>query len=1299
MRPFTFAVQNVSGWLDVGPVLGAIKAGSTGLLNLEGIHDFSLARDALRRISANGSSRFAIKLLPDQAYAASLFADLPDSCNQIVLVFGDDRDEAMHVMQVVAATGRQVWIEVTSVQQARWAESAGAHGLIAKGNEAGGRIGEETAFVLLQHLRAETDLPVWVLGGIGPHSAAACYAAGAAGVVLDSQVLLSPESTIPASVRVVLEKLEGEETIVLGADCGQQYRVLRRVGMKACDALRARSEALARQGAAEKEWRAALRDCISWSEPETAVWPLGQDAVFAASLARKGYNVSGILHEIRRAVERDIEIASAHPPLRPSSPLAQEHRIEFPILQGPMTRVSDVADFAEAVATNGALPFLALALLRGPQVRELLSKTKRLLGERSWGVGILGFVPPELRAERLEVVHEIRPPFAIIAGGRPDQARSLDSIGISTYLHVPAPALLKMFLEDGARRFIFEGRECGGHVGPRTSFVLWEVMIATLLEAIGKGVPASELRIIFAGGIQDARSAAMVSAMAAPLVEKGVRIGVLMGTAYMFTREAVESGAVVKGFQQAVLDCQETVLLESGPGHVTRCAESPFHETFRTLRQNLIAEGKPVEEIKDALENLNLGRLRIASKGIVRGSGPAAAYEKIAAARQWAEGMYMIGQVAALRNSVCTMRQLHEDVAAGSAAVLEKLRKSAAPGPRAESKPEPCDVAIVGMSAILPQAPDLATFWKNLIAKKDAITEIPAARFDANLYYDQDRKAPDKIYSRWGGFLDRVPFDPMRYGIPPNALGSIDPVQLFSLVAVERALEDAAYDRREFNRDKASVILGLSGGLGELGIDYAVRSNLPQFLSGAPAEVYERLPRWTEDSFAGILLNVAAGRVANRFNLGGVNFAVDAACASSLAAVYLAVRELTSRSSEMVIVGGVDTVQSPFGFLCFSQSQALSPTGRCRPFDESSDGIAISEGVSMLVLKRLADAERDGDRIYAVIKGIAGSSDGRGRSMTAPRREGQVSAIRRAYAQASFEASSVGLIEAHGTGTIAGDETELGSLSEVFSSAGAAPQSCAVGSVKSLVGHTKAAAGVTGLMKVALALYHRVIPPTLHVERPNPKLREPGTPFYVNVEPQAWLTAPGQPRRAGVSSFGFGGTNFHAALEEYRGDGRIGLDAPISADWPAELFLWQAGDAAGLGTQLEQTATKLERAGGVRLSQLSAALCKNTLQGGQSGAARVAIAARSVEELRQRIAAAREHLSRGSRRVSEPKSGIWLALDAAPGKVAFLFPGQGSQYPGMLREAGLYLPELRMLWERADKTLAGAYETRLSRFM
>ena len=258
--------------------------------------------------------------------------------------------------------------------------------------------------------------------------------------------------------------------------------------------------------------------------------PVGQDAALADRLARKFVTVGGIVQAVDQAITDGIAAARATRPLAESSPLAIAHGTRFPVLQGPMTRVSDVPGFARAVAEGGGLPFLALALLREAEVRTLLRDAARQLAGRPWGVGILGFVPPELRAEQLAVVREFRPPFALFAGGRPDQAAGLEREGIATFLHVPSPGLLERYLRDGSRRFVLEGRECGGHVGPRSSFILWEQAIGVVGEALDRGVAAEQVSLVFAGGIHDARSAALVAALAGPLAARGVKVGILVGT-------------------------------------------------------------------------------------------------------------------------------------------------------------------------------------------------------------------------------------------------------------------------------------------------------------------------------------------------------------------------------------------------------------------------------------------------------------------------------------------------------------------------------------------------------------------------------------------------------------------------------------------------------------------------------------------------------------------------------------------------------------------------------------------------
>jgi len=615
---------------------------------------------------------------------------------------------------------------------------------------------------------------------------------------------------------------------------------------------------------------------------------------------------------------------------------------------------------------------------------------------------------------------------------------------------------------------------------------------------------------------------------------------------------------------------------------------------------------------------------------------------------------------------------------------------------------QPSDVAIVGMAAIFPGATSVSKFWSNTLRGVDSIIEVPADHWDWRLYYDPDPKAPDKIVSKWGGFVPDIPFDPLRYGMPPSSLPSIEPAQMLALEVVRTALADAGYAERPFPRERTGVVLGMGGGAAQLAMGYAFRSYLPMLDTVVPdagKKAIEAckglLPEWTEDSFPGFLLNVTAGRIANRLNLGGANYTVDAACGSSLAAASLAVRELETGSADVVILGGVDTVQNPFTYLAFSKTQAFSHRGRCRPFDVGADGIVISEGAAAIVLKRLADAERDGDRIYAVLKGVGASSDGRVRGLTAPVVDGQLRALSRAYAKSAVSPASVGYVEAHGTGTALGDVVEVEALGKIFRDAGAAQRQCVVGSVKSLIGHTKCAAGLAGLINTSLALYHKVYPPTIGIETPNPKLDLHDGPFRLCTQAQPWLHAhPDRPRRAGVSAFGFGGTNFHAVLEEY--DRNVGVMAEATIqDWPLELFVWQAEEPGQIVPQLDELAAALSSGAKPNLGDLAHTL----IQAREDLAtlsdlgefATLAILAGSHDELSESLRQARTAITLGRTSLDDPRGIIFAARPAWSGEqVAFVFPGQGSQSPGMLQELAVLFPEVRGAFDEFDREIEQA---------
>ncbi len=1152
-------------------------------------------------------------------------------------------------------------------------------GLIAKGHEAGAWVGEDTSYILAQKLIGKTTLPLWLRGGIGRHSAAATAMMGAAGVVLDDQVLLLTESPLHDTHKLNVARLNGAETQLFGEQIDMPCRVFGARGSTLLERIKQASRQAEAGQLSQADWREELNQAMGWGKDQ--LLPIGQGIGLAALYRDQYRSVGRLIQALQAQLNSSRSWLAQNNPLAENSPLAASHGTRFPIAQGPMTRVSDSPAFADAVAQGGALPFLALALMRGEQVDELLAETTQMLGDKPWGVGILGFVPQALREEQCAAVFRHKPSYALIAGGRPDQAAEFEQRGIPAYLHAPAPALLKLYLEQGARRFVFEGRECGGHIGPIASFPLWEQMIEVLLNDVSDE-QAQDVHVFFAGGINDARSSAMIAALAAPLVERGMKVGVLMGTAYLFTHEIVETGAIVPGFQREALACTATCSLETGPGHSTRCADTEFSREFFRQRRALLQSDKSADDIRDELEDLNMGRLRVASKG--RDRDATGQIVELDDAAQKLRGMYMIGQVATLHDKVLGVEELHRNVSDGAGELLADLASRDAAGQTAS---DPSDIAIVGIGMILPQIDNADDFWGKVLRLETTITEVPKDRWDEALYFDPDKNARDKVYSRWGGFLDEVVFDPASFGIAPSSMKSIDPMQLLSLECTARALRDAGMGpgQADFDREHTSIILGAGGGIGDLGMQLGLRSELPRFVEDPEDAVWDRLPEWTNESFAGVLLNVTAGRIANRLDFGGVNFTVDAACGSSLAAITLATQELESGRSNVAIAGGVDTVQGPFGYLCFSKTQALSPQGKARTFDRDADGIVISEGVCVTVMKRLADAERDGDRIYAVIKAASGSSDGRALGMTAPLPKGQQRALNRAYSKAGFSPASLGMVEAHGTGTAVGDRAEAETVTSTLIEAGADVRSVALGSVKTLVGHTKCAAGVTGLVKTALSLHHRVLPGHAGVDNPIDVIADDAAPTYLLKQPRPWLRDAARPRRAAVSAFGFGGTNFHAVLEEYRTG--WGADAPVGANqWPVELFVFRAADQADLEKQLGQINEALDQPlrADASLTAIAAALVESAERA--SGTVSLSFVAGDLNDLRARVGNVLHHLHDGQ----ALSAGTHLNLQrpqSAP-KLGVLFPGQGAQYVGMLRAASLYLPQLREAWEQADELLA-----------
>ncbi|MEX5634291.1 beta-ketoacyl synthase N-terminal-like domain-containing protein [Parafrankia sp. FMc2] len=593
-------------------------------------------------------------------------------------------------------------------------------------------------------------------------------------------------------------------------------------------------------------------------------------------------------------------------------------------------------------------------------------------------------------------------------------------------------------------------------------------------------------------------------------------------------------------------------------------------------------------------------------------------------------------------------------------------------------------IAIVGMAGLFPHARDAREFWQNIVDARDCITDVPASRWNIDDYYDADPTRPDHTYSRRGGFVPDVDFDPLEFGLPPNQLEVTSTLQTLSLVVARDLLRDAgAPSSAWYDAESTGVVLGVTGPV-PLMHPLAARLTTPVLRevvracglteddAAAIATRYaEAFAPWEENSFPGLLANVTAGRVANRLGLGGMNSTVDAACAASLSAVRMAIAELVDGRADMMIAGGADTENSIFGYMCFSKTQALSKSDRISPFDEGADGTLIGEGIGMLALRRLADAERDGNRIYAVIRGLGSSSDGRSKSIYAPRAEGQERALRRAYADADCSPSSVELFEAHATGTAVGDRTELTALDGVLrAAAGGQTHFAAIGSVKSQIGHTKGAAGTASLMKLALSLYQKTLPPTINVERPAGPLAEDATPLYVNTRTRPWIRDPRRPvRRAAASAMGFGGTNFHVVLEEHSAL----RPAAGMVHRTARAWLWHAEDPAALRAALESGAPPVDGADPADpIPADHARIGFVTAPGDTDGADLL------------RIALAQLTAAPDADEWTHP-AGVYYRRRALPdARVGALYAGQGSQYLEMGLDTVLGVPTVAQAVDDAN---------------
>lgn len=600
-------------------------------------------------------------------------------------------------------------------------------------------------------------------------------------------------------------------------------------------------------------------------------------------------------------------------------------------------------------------------------------------------------------------------------------------------------------------------------------------------------------------------------------------------------------------------------------------------------------------------------------------------------------------------------------------------------------------IAVVGMSALFADARNYREFWNNILTNKTCIHEVDESRWSVSDFYDPKDITGDKTCSKVLGKIPPVDVDLLKLGIPPTSIEVIETSQLLGVQLAEEALIDASLlgeNAKPFNREKTGVIVAYNG-VGSLTENWWSRLQKPKWqevlinsgLTESEAESVSQkilntyLP-WQEASFPGYLANVVSGRISNRLDLNGLNYIVGAACASTLAAIRAASHELYAGTCETLLVGAVCIDSMILSFLGFANAQALTKKEYCSPFDKDSDGMLLGEGIGFVVLKRLKDAVNAGDRIYGIIRGTGAASDGKGKSIYAPAEKGQILALKNAYESSEIDPATITMIEAHGTGTKVGDEVELTSLNHFFGKVESA-SGIALGSVKSQIGHTRTSAGMASLIKVMLGLYYKTLPLTANINEPNSAVSKP---FYLNIINRPWFSFENQPRRAGINSFGFGGTNFHAIVEEH-------IDSENRVEWDVNytpaLFLFSSDSLADMLKKCEEILSAVQDINGILYYKDLCALSADSI----NQSVRLSICAQNFNHFKSCLFDIITQLEKGTSNIEEKYYFLNPKVNITLSKVAFVLPSVEKLHLNMGLDILLRFPELQSLFTEKEAAL------------
>ena len=1178
--------------------------------------------------------------------------------------------------------------------------SSGIGRIALKGCEASGFVSGETTLVLYSAAKemlrtGSQSLDVLIWGGVWtPEAAAAFLATGADGIVFESVHWLTDLVAIDDLQRQQLAKLRVDSTALVGLELQVPCRLFNKGNSLAFREIKTLEDSLCAAEITDDSRRSFVSQVQARSlHPleshfiQDEVIPLGVEAAFAASFAERFGTgtekaVKAFLEEIRNLcrtaeVKKDCFV---------DSPVAREMGIKYPFIQGAMSCITDVPEFALRVAEAGGLPTIALGLMDARTRDQRLGRLSEIMDGRPYAVNVVSLVENPFRESHLAWIKRQRPRFVWIAGGDLAPIGELLECGIEVAYIAPDGDLLGLALEAGVRYVVCEGYEAGGHVGQHSTLTLAQMVLD-----LKRRKPSlfQDCRVILAGGIFNRETAFMAALLGADAIQ--------MGTAYLATQEIVETDALTALYRRMIVESPPggTVVSGQSTGLRVRSLRTPRVAAVLALEREFAAGHQDERSFRTRMEEVTVGSLFAAARGVDRPSGrlldEQACLER---------GQFMSGACAGLINKVQSLESFHREVAEGPLFLQQPFEASAEkiskppPGvpPHIETtstrvgyRPKPVapyknnheGIAITGMSILNSLGESPEEVWAASLALKSGITLVPGSRWDHECFYDPRPRVSDKTYCKVGAFLD---FHASRneLGIPPQDFRTMTSATKNTMWLADKAIRASGILESDIPRERIGVLISQNSGeaagtLTNIIIRAYVHDILaavkravpltPEQASAVDREVKAGRMAPDDTTLLGRLNCAASGFICNRYGFMGPSFSVSAACATSLVALHSAMQMIRNGVIDAAIVGGAEDNLTHLHFLEFSALGALfGLSGRerpahetSRPFDAERDGMVLGEGGGMIVIERESLARARGARVEAIITGMGASNNNLG--MVESASVTQEIAIGASFRGLPYGPEGVDLVECHATSTRQGDVEEVRALKRFFKPS----KRTVLTAFKSQIGHTLGASGINSLIRGTMALKTGVFPATLNYEHADPEIGLEGSGLFIAPEPLDWKGRNGHPRRLQVNAFGFGGSNYVVQVEQ----AMDGVDTiMVRADKTSGLAGEKDGDPAEIqGISLFRT-------------EMDGRYC------------RLAVVAQSEREALTVIEKSAALAETGT---FSPKAlralaqdGIYVGPEDLPAPpLAFVFPGQGAHYGGMGRNLYESFPVIKEWLDRA----------------